>query len=154
MYVPFQEVFTAGLVGVGVFKNKKGEVISDGKILDYCEHMDKKKQRWSNLPILMHARYSLLGPKKCVDEDLNQHCTRPILVHKSTCYTVRHCCLIGGIEGSPGYSHLLTGCIHFNQIEWSTEGALSHTTAEFRDAKSNEVRRTDLHQVPSRWRRI
>lgn len=25
------------------------------------------------------------------------------------------------------------------QIEWSTEGALSHTTAEFRDAKSNEV---------------
>ncbi|KAK9897759.1 hypothetical protein P389DRAFT_169778 [Cystobasidium minutum MCA 4210] len=86
MYIPFQQVFTAGLIGVGVMKNKKGEVISEGKVLDYC-------------------------PKKCVDEDLNQHCTRPILVHKSTCYT----------------------------IEWSTEGALSHTTAEFRDAKSNEI---------------
>jgi len=37
MYVPFQEVFAAGLIGVGVMKNKKGEVISEGKVLDYCE---------------------------------------------------------------------------------------------------------------------
>lgn len=36
MYVPFQQVFTAGLVGVGIMKEKKGEVISEGKVLDYC----------------------------------------------------------------------------------------------------------------------
>lgn len=36
MYVPFQEVFAATLLGAGILKNKKGEVISDGQVLDYC----------------------------------------------------------------------------------------------------------------------
>lgn len=47
----------------------------------------------------------------CVDKDGNKRCTTPFLVHKSTCY----------------------------EIKWSTDGALSHTTAEFRDAGSNEI---------------
>lgn len=42
-------------------------------------------------------------------------------------------CVTPPIEG-PRYTDSSTP-----QIEWSTEGALSHTTAEFRDAKSNEV---------------
>lgn len=86
MYIPFQQVFTAGLIGVGVMKEKKGEVISEGKVLDYCERYPLLRSQAST----DSHNDALPGPKKCVDEDLNQHCTRPILVHKSTCYTVRH----------------------------------------------------------------
>ncbi|CAN8098116.1 unnamed protein product [Discula destructiva] len=49
--------------------------------------------------------------EKCVDSDGNQRCSKPFLVSKSTCYN----------------------------IEWSTEGALSHTTVEVRDAGSDEI---------------
>ena len=49
--------------------------------------------------------------EKCRDKDGNTRCSKPFLVSKSTCYT----------------------------IEWSTEGALTHTTAEVRDAGSNEL---------------
>lgn len=49
--------------------------------------------------------------EKCIDSDGNQRCSKPFLVQKSTCYN----------------------------IEWSTEGALSHTTAEVRDAGSGEL---------------
>ncbi|KAK1925254.1 CND01770-like protein [Papiliotrema laurentii] len=49
--------------------------------------------------------------EKCIDDDGNQRCSKPFLVQKSKCYT----------------------------IEWSTDGALSHTTAEVRDAGSNEI---------------
>jgi hypothetical protein len=49
--------------------------------------------------------------QKCIDEDGNQRCSKPFLVHKATCY----------------------------QVEWSSEGALSHTTLEVRDAGSNEL---------------
>ncbi|KAE8454145.1 hypothetical protein EG329_005069 [Mollisiaceae sp. DMI_Dod_QoI] len=47
----------------------------------------------------------------CIDKDGNQRCTKPFLVQKSTCY----------------------------KLEWSTEGTLSHTTVEVRDAGSNEL---------------
>jgi hypothetical protein len=49
--------------------------------------------------------------EKCIDADGNQRCTKPFLVTKSTCYN----------------------------IEWSTDGTLSHTTVEVRDAGSNEI---------------
>ncbi|CZR66839.1 uncharacterized protein PAC_16740 [Phialocephala subalpina] len=47
----------------------------------------------------------------CIDKDGNQRCTKPFLVTKSTCY----------------------------KIEWSTEGTVSHTTVEVRDAGSSEL---------------
>ena len=61
----------------------------------------------------------------CLDEDGNQRCSKPFLVTKSTCY----------------------------DIKWSTNGALSHTTAEVRDAGSNEIvyyRDTDGEWTPEK----
>ncbi|KAI1815029.1 hypothetical protein GGS20DRAFT_368727 [Poronia punctata] len=49
--------------------------------------------------------------EKCLDDDGNTRCTRPFLVEKSTCY----------------------------KFEWKTDGALTHTTAEVRDAGSGEL---------------
>jgi len=49
--------------------------------------------------------------EKCFDENGNQRCSRPFLVQKATCYN----------------------------IEWSTEGALSHTTVEVKDTGSGEM---------------
>ncbi|KAI9746759.1 MAG: hypothetical protein M1818_000474, partial [Claussenomyces sp. TS43310] len=49
--------------------------------------------------------------EKCLDGDGNQRCSKPFLVTKSTCY----------------------------EIEWTTEGTLSHTTVEVRDAGSDEI---------------
>ncbi|KAI1735243.1 hypothetical protein F4680DRAFT_310205 [Xylaria scruposa] len=49
--------------------------------------------------------------EKCIDADGETRCTAPFLVTKSTCY----------------------------KLEWSTEGALTHTTAEVRDAGSGEL---------------
>lgn len=49
--------------------------------------------------------------EECVDEDANQRCSKPFLVSKDTCY----------------------------QLEWSTDGTLTHTTAEVRDAGSDEI---------------
>jgi hypothetical protein len=49
--------------------------------------------------------------EKCIDKDGNQRCTTPFLVKKSTCYN----------------------------IAWTTDGALSHTTVEVRDAGSDEL---------------
>jgi hypothetical protein len=63
--------------------------------------------------------------EKCLDKDGNQRCTKPFLVKKSTCYN----------------------------IKWSTDGALSHTTAEVRDAGSNEIvfyRDTDGEWTPDK----
>jgi len=47
----------------------------------------------------------------CIDKDGNQRCSKPFLVTKSTCYN----------------------------IEWKSDGLLSHTTAEVRDAGSDEI---------------
>lgn len=49
--------------------------------------------------------------EKCIDADANQRCSKPFLVSKDTCYN----------------------------IEWSTEGTISHTTVEVRDAGSDEL---------------
>jgi hypothetical protein len=49
--------------------------------------------------------------EKCIDADGNQRCSKPFLVSKATCY----------------------------EINWRTEGAVSHTTAEVRDAGSGEI---------------
>ncbi|TLD23593.1 Arginine biosynthesis bifunctional protein [Venturia nashicola] len=49
--------------------------------------------------------------EKCLDDDGNVRCSKPFLVAKSTCYN----------------------------IEWSTEGTVSHTTLEVRDAASGEM---------------
>lgn len=68
--------------------------------------------------------------QKCIDEDGNQRCTAPVLLKKSTKY---HVCPIQLDERVLSYTN------DHEQIEWSTEGALSHTTMEVRDAKSNEI---------------
>ncbi|KAG6021337.1 hypothetical protein E4U41_002519 [Claviceps citrina] len=49
--------------------------------------------------------------EKCIDRDGNVRCSKPFLVSKSGCY----------------------------RLEWSTEGALSHTTVEVRDAGSGDL---------------
>jgi hypothetical protein len=49
--------------------------------------------------------------EKCIDSEGNQRCSKPFLVTRDTCY----------------------------QVEWSTVGALSHTTVEVRDAGSDEI---------------
>jgi hypothetical protein len=49
--------------------------------------------------------------EKCIDSDGNQRCSKPFLVEKGTCYN----------------------------IEWSTEGTLSHTTVEVKDVGSGEM---------------
>ncbi|EKD18349.1 uncharacterized protein L3040_006776 [Drepanopeziza brunnea f. sp. 'multigermtubi'] len=49
--------------------------------------------------------------EKCIDNDGNQRCSAPFLVSESKCY----------------------------KLEWSTEGTVSHTTAEVRDVKSGEI---------------
>ena len=63
--------------------------------------------------------------EKCLDADGNQRCSKPFLVAKSTCY----------------------------ELKWSTDGVLSHTTAEVRDAGSNEIvfyRDTDGKWTPDK----
>lgn len=63
--------------------------------------------------------------EKCVDSDDNTRCTKPFIVTKSTCY----------------------------HIEWKTDGAISHTTAEVRDAGSDELvyyRDTDGEWTPKK----
>ena len=63
--------------------------------------------------------------EECKDGDGNTRCTKPFLVTKSTCY----------------------------RIEWSTEGTFSHTTAEVRDAGSDELvyyRDTDGEWTPKK----
>ncbi len=63
--------------------------------------------------------------EKCLDSSGNRRCSQPFLVTKSTCYT----------------------------IEWSTEGALSHTTVEVRDAGSHEIvyyRDTNGNWIPDK----
>lgn len=49
--------------------------------------------------------------EKCLDSDGNVRCSKPFLVTKGGCYS----------------------------ISWSTDGALSHTTVEVRDAGSDEI---------------
>ena len=49
--------------------------------------------------------------EKCIDSDGNKRCTTPFLVSKDTCYN----------------------------LEWKTEGTVSHTTVEVRDAGSDEL---------------
>jgi hypothetical protein len=49
--------------------------------------------------------------EKCIDADNNIRCTKPFLVTEGGCYN----------------------------IEWSTDGKLSHTTVEVRDAGSSEL---------------
>ncbi|KAI2608210.1 uncharacterized protein GGS25DRAFT_521385 [Hypoxylon fragiforme] len=49
--------------------------------------------------------------EQCLDSDGNARCSKPFLVSKSSCY----------------------------QLEWRTEGTLTHTTAEVRDAGSGEL---------------
>merc|ERR1711939_1293258 len=59
MIIPFQQIFTSALLGVGMLK--KGGSISEGKILDFCK-------------------------EECLDSDMKQHCTAPFLLKKSTCH--------------------------------------------------------------------
>ena len=49
--------------------------------------------------------------ESCIDSDGNKRCSTPFLVQSDVCYN----------------------------IEWKTDGTLSHTTVEVRDAGSNEM---------------
>ncbi|CAD6577507.1 MAG: hypothetical protein TREMPRED_001970 [Tremellales sp. Tagirdzhanova-0007] len=63
--------------------------------------------------------------EKCIDADKNVRCSKPFLVSKSTCY----------------------------DLSWSTEGTISHTTIEVRDAGSDELvyyRDTDGQWTPDK----
>jgi hypothetical protein len=63
--------------------------------------------------------------EKCVDDDGKVRCTKPFLVTKSTCY----------------------------KLHWRTDGKVSHTTAEVRDAGSGEIvyyRDTDGQWTPDK----
>ncbi|WOO78294.1 uncharacterized protein LOC62_02G001844 [Vanrija pseudolonga] len=63
--------------------------------------------------------------ESCLDDDGNVRCSKPFLVTKSTCY----------------------------KLKWHTEGAISHTTVEVRDAGSNEIvyyRDTDGEWTPEK----
>ncbi|KAF2966192.1 hypothetical protein GQX73_g7369 [Xylaria multiplex] len=63
--------------------------------------------------------------ESCIDASGARRCTAPFLVAKSTCY----------------------------EIAWSTAGALTHTTAEVRDAGSGEIvyyRDTDGRWTPGK----
>ncbi|KAI1214704.1 uncharacterized protein F4807DRAFT_455156 [Annulohypoxylon truncatum] len=63
------------------------------------------------------------APGTCKDASGHARCTPPFIVAKSTCY----------------------------RLEWTTEGALTHTTAEVRDAGSDELvfyRDTDGEWTP------
>jgi hypothetical protein len=63
--------------------------------------------------------------EQCLDDDNNQRCSKPFLVTKATCY----------------------------DLSWTTDGAISHTTAEVRDAGSNEIvyyRDTDGQWTPEK----
>jgi len=63
--------------------------------------------------------------ESCLDSDGNVRCSKPFLVSKSTCY----------------------------DLSWSTDGTISHTTVEVRDAGSNELvyyRDTDGQWTPEK----
>lgn len=63
--------------------------------------------------------------EKCLDADGNVRCSKPFLVTKSTCYN----------------------------LAWTTEGSVSHTTVEVRDAGSDELvyyRDTDGQWTPEK----
>lgn len=82
-------------------------------------------------PVLLSAKQVASGSildyevEKCLDDDNKQRCSTPFLVSKSTCYN----------------------------LSWKTDGALSHTTIEVRDAGSNEIvyfRDTDGEWTPEK----
>ncbi|KZP20707.1 hypothetical protein FIBSPDRAFT_919845 [Athelia psychrophila] len=63
--------------------------------------------------------------EKCLDDDGNIRCSKPFLVTRATCYN----------------------------LAWTTEGTVSHTTAEVRDAASDELvyyRNTDGEWTPEK----
>jgi hypothetical protein len=74
---------------------------------------------------IAHGSVMDYAVEKCLDDERNVRCSKPFLVKKSKCY----------------------------HIKWSTDGAISHTTAEFRDAGSNEIvyyRDTDGKWTPEK----
>lgn len=74
---------------------------------------------------IVHGSVMDYAVEKCLDSDKNVRCSKPFLVKKSKCY----------------------------EIKWSTDGAVSHTTAEVRDAGSNEIvyyRDTDGKWTPDK----
>lgn len=164
MYIPnFQNLVAAGLALTGMSGSFKRESLgschfllipgffpfhSEGNVLHthlfsnlwLARHIADQGNALAALPSLLltlapiadlpaskiaHGSITDYAVEKCLDKDGTQRCTKPFLVAKSTCYT----------------------------IKWSTDGALSHTTAEFRDAGSNEIvyyRDTDGDWTPEK----
>lgn len=90
MYIPFQQVFTGSLIA-SAFVKKPGSEISSGELLDYCtqscvdEDLRVRGGREARAICDCHGPITdaVLGLPQ-------QHCTKPILLKKSTCYHVRH----------------------------------------------------------------
>ncbi|ORY66090.1 uncharacterized protein BCR38DRAFT_338777 [Pseudomassariella vexata] len=66
---------------------------------------------WTKSSTVAEGKVMDYSVEKCLDSDGNMRCSKPFMVSKSTCYNV----------------------------EWRTEGTLTHTTVEVRDAGSNEI---------------
>lgn len=113
MYIPSaQSVITTGLALCGMTKRKSPMYLPSPSFSYYLFS-----------PFYHHTNLQIAGKtvskgeildfavEKCIDDDANQRCSKPFLVAESTCYN----------------------------IEWSTEGAVSHTTVEVKDAGSGEM---------------
>jgi hypothetical protein len=110
MYIPSpQTILTAGMGLIGTFTESTSSPLYHPLPI---EHMP-----WPNcLTNCIASKVSSgkildFAVEKCIDSDGNQRCSKPFLVTKSTCYN----------------------------IEWGTEGVISHTTAEVRDAGSGDL---------------
>lgn len=113
MYLPnAQSVIVAGLALTGTMTKRKYYT---------TPHHSPTSPPLSNPVLLQLTRHTAkevasgsvmdYAIEKCLDADQNIRCTKPFLVAKDTCY----------------------------KLEWSTEGVLSHTTVEVRDAGSSEI---------------
>jgi hypothetical protein len=115
MYIPTpQSILTAGLAMTGRIQNPS-TLISKGKPppsfpIPIPIHLPLLTLRTGPTSIAS-GRILDFAVEKCLDSDGNQRCTKPFLVEKAKCY----------------------------KIEWSTEGTLSHTTVEVKDAGSGEI---------------
>lgn len=111
MYLPnAQSILTAGMALTGTLTKRRYSLSS---ALPQFAAFPVPRLTFFSIIASSVAKGKVLdfAVEKCIDSDGNQRCTKPFLVTKSTCY----------------------------EIEWSTEGKLSHTTVEVRDAGSDEL---------------
>jgi hypothetical protein len=110
MYIPTpQAILTAGLAMTGCIQNPKP--LTNKGILPPSLPLPNPSLTSPDPSEVASGSILDFAVEKCLDDDGKQRCSKPFLVTKATCYN----------------------------IEWSTEGTLSHTTVEVRDAGSGEM---------------